>query len=231
MSERDNCHVVSGVRWRFRDLCVATTISLLVPVLSIPLFLFVLKNEKAGQYFFLLSGYLLLMFIPMLLARKYHKPARESLGIRRGKWSTRSIMLIGIGVACGYFLLESIILARVLIVSRPFPAISKTLLSTLSISGFLRFILGPVSEEVYFRGFLYGYLRNKMGVKIGLLVQALVFSCFHLDFFSVSSIALFPRRFLGGILSGILYEASGTLYPAIIYHVMMNYLITFTLMN
>jgi membrane protease YdiL (CAAX protease family) len=166
------------------------------------------------------------------LAKKYYKLGKESLGIRKGKWSIKSMVLISVGMGLGYFLLESVVVGRKLILDQIFITNTlKILLSTFSIGGFLRFILIPVSEEVYFRGFLYSYIKGKLGVAPGLCIQAIIFSFFHLDFFSISSISLLFQRFFGGMLCGIFYEVSGSLYPSIIYHATVNYLIAITLIN
>lgn len=39
--------------------------------------------------------------------------------------------------------------------------------------------IGPLLEEVVFRGFLFAWLRQKMGVHAGLWIQALVFALIH----------------------------------------------------
>ncbi len=224
--------MISKTPWGFKDILLATIISLLIPVLSVAFSLFVLKNKTVGEYLFVSLASLLSIFIPILLAKRYYKFGKESLGITKGRWSIKSIILISIGVALVYFLLESFVIGRKLIINQSLVTNTlKILLSILSISGFLRFILAPVSEEVYFRGFLYGYIRGKFGVKIGLCVQALIFSFIHLDFFSFSSISLLFQRFLGGLLAGILYEASDSLYPAMITHAIFNYLITLTVLS
>ena len=224
--------MISKTPWGFKDILLVTIISIFIPVLSVALSLFVLKNKTIGEYLFVSLTSLLSIFIPVLLAKRYYKLGKESLGITKGKWSIKSIILISVGVALGYFLLESVVVGRKLIMNQSLVTNTlKILLSILSIGGFLRFVLVPVSEEVYCRGFLYGYIRRKLGVKIGLCVQALIFSFIHLDFFSFSSISLVFQRFLGGLLAGILYEASDSLYPAMITHATFNYLITLTVLS
>jgi len=225
--------VISQVPWRFKDICLVTVISLLIPIISVLFSFFVLKNNKTfWEYLFGSLISLLLIFVPIFWAKKYYRLGKESLGIRKGKWSGKSIILISVGIGFGYFLLESVVIGRKLVIDQALITNTvKILLSILSIGGFLRFILVPVSEEVYFRGFLYGYLRGRLGVKMGLFTQALIFSFFHLDFFSFSSISLLFQRFIGGLLSGILYEASDSLYPAIITHAIFNYLLALTVLT
>ncbi len=232
MLEKERGHLKSRVAWRLKDIFLVTLICLLFPVLAYPLFNLIFRDERIVQNLFVYSGSLLILIVPILWIKKYYNVGKEDLGIGEGRWSVKSIVLIGMGTGLGYFLLESVVVGRKLMINQfLISSILKTLLSTLSISGFLRFILVPISEEVYFRGFLYGYLKSKLGGKIGLCMQALIFSFFHLDFFLVSPISLLFQRFVAGLLSGILYEASGSLYPAIIYHCTIMYLIAITVIT
>jgi len=80
--------------------------------------------------------------------------------------------------------------------------------------------IGPVSEELYFRGFLYPALRKITGRIPALLLSGSFFGLLHLD----------PVRFipitLGGIWLTLLYEKTGSLYTPIIAHSTWNTLMT-----
>jgi membrane protease YdiL (CAAX protease family) len=100
------------------------------------------------------------------------------------------------------------------------------ILALITVEGFASIVLGPISEEVFIRGFLYGYLRSRIGVGFGLLVQAIIFSVLHLDFsFSVSIWGLVFEGIVLGVLWGMLYEVSGSLYPSILCHSTTNYIL------
>lgn len=77
-------------------------------------------------------------------------------------------------------------------------------------------LLVPFLEEVFFRGFFYGALRNSLGVKPALFLSGLVFSVLHF-----SPAALAPIFFLG-LVFGWLYEKTGSLWPAIVAHSLNN---------
>ena len=95
------------------------------------------------------------------------------------------------------------------------------ILLPVSIGGFLFTVWGPVSEEVLFRGLLYGYLRSRLGVPVGLVVQGLLFVLVHFPFFKTSFndglLSSFQILFLG-LVFGFLYQRTSTLYPSIICH-------------
>ncbi|MGI6225386.1 MAG: CPBP family intramembrane glutamic endopeptidase [Peptococcales bacterium] len=82
-------------------------------------------------------------------------------------------------------------------------------------------IFAPISEELYFRGFLYPAFRQKIGVGWGIMVTSLIFGSLHFDF-----VRLIPLAF-GGIWLNWLYERSGSIYTSIVAHSVWNTIMTF----
>jgi membrane protease YdiL (CAAX protease family) len=76
--------------------------------------------------------------------------------------------------------------------------------------------LGPVMEEIFFRGFAYAGLRKRFGVWPGAILSSAVFAALHMNL-----AAFFPIFFLGMFLA-VLYEASGSLVPSITAHMLHN---------
>ena len=76
--------------------------------------------------------------------------------------------------------------------------------------------IAPVAEEVFFRGFLYAGLRDRLGVGWGIALSALVFGVVHL-----TPGVLVPIALMGAILAG-LYQITGSLWPSIILHMSIN---------
>lgn len=81
---------------------------------------------------------------------------------------------------------------------------------------FLVTFVGPVAEELFFRGLLYGWLRYRVGVLKGLGVSALLFAGLHAD-----AVAFFPILGLG-LLFGWIYERSGSLLAPTAAHIFHN---------
>jgi hypothetical protein len=80
----------------------------------------------------------------------------------------------------------------------------------------LAVVAGPVAEEIFFRGLLYGWLRGRIGIPAGLLVSALFFALLHMD-----AVAFFPILGLG-LLFGWVYERTGSLAAPIAIHIFHN---------
>ena len=88
------------------------------------------------------------------------------------------------------------------------------------ISGIGLFILGgivvPIAEEVFFRGVLYKWLRERWGVFIGVSVSSLIFGLVHID------IAIAATAFILGIVLALVYEYSNSVWTAILIHIINN---------
>lgn len=81
---------------------------------------------------------------------------------------------------------------------------------------FLACLLGPIIEEIFFRGFCYPALKKVWGIKFAMPATAALFAWIH-----QSTFAFWPIFILGMIL-GYLYEKRGNLIPCITLHVMHN---------
>ncbi len=77
-------------------------------------------------------------------------------------------------------------------------------------------VLGPIFEEIFFRGFAYTALRARFGASAAMILTALVFSALHLNL-----TAFLPIFFLG-IFLAYLYEKTGSLVPSMTAHVLHN---------
>ena len=90
--------------------------------------------------------------------------------------------------------------------------------STINILNIIFFscLIGPITEEIVFRGVFYPFLRKNLGVVLAAVLTSLCFSLMHMN------IMLVPVIFVTGILFAYLYERSGSLVPGIFVHVMHN---------
>jgi len=82
-------------------------------------------------------------------------------------------------------------------------------------------VLAPLLEELFFRGFMYGSLRGKLPVFWAALVSAALFGAVHPLYGGVAW-NLVPVLALAGIAMCLLYERTGSLWPAIAFHFVMN---------
>ena len=70
----------------------------------------------------------------------------------------------------------------------------------------------PLTEEIFFRGFIFAGLAPRLGLWRAMLVSALVFSIFHL------SLGLLVPVFITGFLLAWLYRQTGSIWPSVVAH-------------
>lgn len=83
------------------------------------------------------------------------------------------------------------------------------------------FVMGPILEEVLWRGITQEYLCRKNSLIVSILISSLLFSLFHL------SLRQIPSTFLGGVYLGVLYYKTQSLTCAITAHSFYNLLSIF----
>ena len=85
-------------------------------------------------------------------------------------------------------------------------------------------VVAPVAEELFFRGFFYRALRNRLRVWSACLVNAVVFSSLHLQYLVVPWVLVVIAVF--GVAACLLYEHTGSVFGPIAMHVAFNTLAT-----
>ena len=81
-------------------------------------------------------------------------------------------------------------------------------------------VLAPLSEELFFRGFIYPLIRFRWGIWPGIIITSLFFGSMHFDLFR-----MIPLTF-GGIGLAWLYEKSGSLITPMVAHAVWNTIMT-----
>jgi CAAX protease family protein len=76
-------------------------------------------------------------------------------------------------------------------------------------------VSAPVIEEIFFRGLLYRALRNRMSVLPAALIAGFVFGAVHGMAYPLNTL---PPRMVFGVIACLLYERTGSLYPGIALH-------------
>jgi membrane protease YdiL (CAAX protease family) len=76
----------------------------------------------------------------------------------------------------------------------------------------------PIVEEIFFRGFLYRSLRNRLPVLPAALIIGVVFGLGHTQYPLLER----PQQAAFGIIACLLYERSGSLLPGIALHILID---------
>lgn len=77
-------------------------------------------------------------------------------------------------------------------------------------------VIGPLFEEIFFRGFVYRIVKKYCGYIPALLISALFFAYVHHNFMA------FLPIFALGIILGVLLERTGSLVSSVVMHALVN---------
>lgn len=160
-------------------------------------------------------GALAFVAIPLVIATMGRVPLREALprlGLRRFRRSAWLYMLAAVGA---YLVFAA---AYVALVGEPEQEDIAESFGSLPFQIFLIAIAAPVSEEIFFRGMLFGGLRRRMPRLPAALVSGVVFGGLH----AFTGISAVPPLIVFGFVLALLYEKTGSIVPGILLHALNN---------
>jgi membrane protease YdiL (CAAX protease family) len=134
------------------------------------------------------------------------------LGVRRFEPSALKWMAAAIGV----YLLFAFFYSALIV--QPHQKDIAEGFGTIPVQVLLIVIAAPVSEEVCFRGMLFGGLREKLPRLGAALLSGLVFGGLH----ALTGVTAVPPLIVFGFLLALLYEKTGSVVPGIILHMLNN---------
>jgi uncharacterized protein len=88
------------------------------------------------------------------------------------------------------------------------------------VAGLLIVVAAPVSEEIFFRGFMFGGIRSRLPFWVAAAVSGAIFGLFH--YTGSDSLGVVPQLAFLGMMLAWLYERTGSILPAIGIHALNN---------
>jgi uncharacterized protein len=85
-------------------------------------------------------------------------------------------------------------------------------------------VVAPVTEEIFFRGFFYRALRNRMRARWAAPLNGLIFGSLHYG--GVNSVETLPVIMVFGLAVCLVYEYTGSIFACISVHAAFNTLAT-----
>lgn len=167
-----------------------------------------------------------LSFLFLLLTFKHLKPLRAP--VTRNELGFKDLVTfsdIGLAIAglFGYLTFSAILTALFSVfpwfnLTENQPLLYSTLISPLNkvFAAIALVVVGPILEEVIYRGLIYGKLRKKHSLITSILIVSILFGFLHgqwnvgVDVFALSVVACLMR------------ETTGTIYAGIILHILKN---------
>lgn len=155
------------------------------------------------------------LLVPFAIAAGRGATAREAarqLGLRRFRLSALKWMLAAIGA----YLLFAIVFTAVF--GQPEQKDVAEAFGAVPIQVLLIVFAAPISEEVCFRGFLFGGLRERMPRLAAALISGLIFGGLH----ATTGLSAVPVLVAFGFILALLYEKTGSIVPGILLHMLNN---------
>jgi CAAX protease family protein len=156
-----------------------------------------------------------------------HRGWVPALGLRSAR-GERDVALGGFAGAAAYGLIRFVVGPAVIVVwdailghppgaSNQFPGVDFGVVEVV-LGVVLVVLVTPLGEEVFYRGFLFGGLRARMGFWAAALISASLFGLSHL----AGGAVLVPLLFVFGLTQAFLYERRRSLVAPIAAHAMFN---------
>jgi membrane protease YdiL (CAAX protease family) len=155
------------------------------------------------------------LLVPFAIAAGRGATVREAaaqLGLRRFKPSSVKWMLAAIGA----YLLFSIV--YIAIFGAPHQKDIAEDFGAVPVQVLLIVVAAPVSEEVCFRGMLFGGLRERLPRLAAAMISALIFGGLH----ATTGVSAIPPLIVFGFVLALLYEKTGSIWPGILLHMLNN---------
>ena len=201
-----------------RDIAVKTLILSVAAVLSIELAARALILEGFFHPLVLLAGARLLQVVLIILIVRFSGKGIDPIGLagfqlfsglKKGLiWSTGFAVV----AVLGFLVLFFAGINGLALVQTRLPATHSDVILFFLVGG----VIGPVAEEVFFRGVLYTFLR-RWGVALAVVLSTLVFVLPHLVGPGIPI-----TQVVGGIVFAVAYEVEGSLMVPITIHVLGN---------
>ncbi len=215
---------LAGPGMEAKEIQIKTLFLCLAAVIAVELGTWVVTSKSGYHPMLILGGARLLQILLVILIVVTWGKGLPSIGMARSEMV--SGLKKGLLWSAGFGAIVSIACVGLFAASMNPLTLLKAPLPSQTVDLVLFFIVGgmvgPVAEEVFFRGILYGFLR-RWGVIVALILSTLIFVLCH-----PLSHGIPVSRLVGGLLFAAAYEIGGSLIVPITIHALGN-LAIFTL--
>jgi membrane protease YdiL (CAAX protease family) len=163
-----------------------------------------------------LATALAFLMVPMAIAAQRGAGTLGEILRRLGVRGFRPSALGWVAATIGAYLLFAILYS--LLIVEPKQEDIADGFGPIGVQVLLIVIAAPISEEICFRGFLYGGLRERYPRLAAALLAGVVFGALH----ALTGVTAVPPLIVFGFLLSLLYEKTGSIVPGILLHMLNN---------
>ena len=156
------------------------------------------------------------LMVPMAIAAQRGAATLGEIFARLGVRRFRPSAFKWMAAAVGAYLLFAILYSQLIV--EPKQEDIAEAFGPVPVQVLLIVIAAPVSEEICFRGMLFGGLRERFPRWLAALIAGLVFGALH----ALTGVTAVPPLIVFGIVLSLLYEKTGSILPGIILHMLNN---------
>jgi CAAX protease family protein len=156
------------------------------------------------------------VMVPMVIAARWGASSIGEALARLGFRSFRPAALKWMAAAVGAYLAFAVAYAA--LVGEPHQKDIAEGFGAIPIQVLLIVVAAPVSEELCFRGMLFGGLRERLPRLAAAAISGAVFGALH----ALTGISAVPPLMIFGFLLALLYERTGSIVPGILLHMLNN---------
>lgn len=156
------------------------------------------------------------LLVPFAIASTRSAGGRRELFERLGLRGFAPSAFKWMAAAFGAYLLFAMLYS--LLILQPEQEDIAKAFGTVPVQILLIAILAPVSEEILFRGFLYGGLRERLSRIPAALIAGVIFGALH----ALTGLSAVPPLIFFGFVLCLLYEKTGSIWPPILLHMINN---------
>jgi membrane protease YdiL (CAAX protease family) len=156
------------------------------------------------------------LLVPMALASMRGAKGPREIFARLGVQAFRPSALKWMGLTVVLYLAFNIFYSAV--ITEPHQQDIAKGFGAIPIQVLLIVIAAPVTEEICFRGMLFGGLREKLPRIAAALICGLIFGALH----AITGITAVPPLIVFGFLLALLYERTGSIVPGMLLHILNN---------
>ena len=156
------------------------------------------------------------LLVPMVIAARWGATSVEQALRRLGVRGFRPGALKWMAAAIGAYLVVAAVYAGLF--GTPEQEDIAESFGTVPLQVLLIVIAAPISEEVCFRGMLFGGLRERLPRLAAAFLAALIFGGLH----ALTGLSAVPPLIAFGFILALLYEKTGSIVPGILLHMLNN---------
>lgn len=166
---------------------------------------------------FYIATFEFILLIPVAIIFLWRKVSWMELGFKK---FSRNTLALGCGLLIVVYVLviiNNLIMVALGVVTQA--DVISDILSEINapyLFAFITAIIAPVTEEMFFRGFLFKGLREKYGWVNALMFSSTIFALFH------GQVATLIPTFLLGALFAYMYQRTESVLPGMILHFTVN---------